>query len=57
MSSLDFIESIEKDLTQQHITRLESLLATAKNEGASRTAKEILEIIETAKKFNTIIPF
>lgn len=57
MSSLDFIESIEKNLTQQHITRLESLLLTAENEGASRTAKEILEIIETAKKFNTIIPF
>lgn len=57
MSSLDFIESIEKDLTQQHITRLQSLLMTAQNEGATRTAKEIVEIIETAKKFNTIIPF
>lgn len=57
MSNLDFTESIEKELAGYHIQRLELLLTTAQNEGATRTAKEILEIIETAKKFNTIIPF
>lgn len=55
--SIEFMEKVEKDLTEQHVTRLESLLLTAENEGANRTAKEIREMIETAIKFKTIIPF
>lgn len=57
MPCLELMETVEKELTRYHIQRLELLLLIAQDEGATRTAKEILEIIETAKKFNTIIPF